>query len=185
MFLSIRHYVVRLLLPIIKAVQYLGQPEPKILYDSYEEIVLKSRPGDILLSKEDWRLSNVLIDGFWSHAAICLDEMQVLEALPPKVRTVHLAQFCLSKDSVAVLRPKFKIEFENISEEYNGNPYDFEFTGHNKIFYCSELVAEYIKRISAGKSPFVPRKKWGEETISPQDFYNARDKFELMFEKRN
>jgi hypothetical protein len=178
-----RLFFTRLLLPAIRLISKLGKPEPLCDYHDYQFIKSKIKPGDVLLSKEDWRLSNVLISGEWSHAAIAVESYMVLEATPPNVRRIHLAQFVLSKDHIALLRPKFKIDFKNYVDFYINGEYDFSFLSNNKQWYCSELVYDYLKRIS-NKMPFVLRKTWGVETSTPDDFINAKSKFDCIYKSK-
>jgi hypothetical protein len=50
-----------------------------------------------------------------------------------------------------------------------------------EIDICSELVYDYLKRIAANM-PFAPRKHWGVDTIIPDDFYNNKEHFEIIYE---
>jgi len=182
--LKLRIWLTRLALPIIKAITHLGKPEPECNYFDYQSIKQLSQPGDIIVCREDFRLSNILIKGFWSHVGIVVDNHHVLEALPPKVRAIHLSQFVLSKDHVCLLRPRWRIEYKNIVHQYLGRLYDFEFLGDNEEWYCAELVFDYLRVISRD-FPLGLRLVWGIETIIPEDFYLANKKFINLYEKRS
>ena len=43
------------------------------------------QPGDVIISRKNWYLSNIGLPGFWPHAAFYLGEADELEAkgLPP------------------------------------------------------------------------------------------------------
>lgn len=178
-----RNLLIKIFLPLIKAITYLGKPEPKCSYFDYKAIKLLSRPGDCLVCREDFRLSNLLIKGFWSHIAIVVGDDHVLEAVPPRVRLVHLSQFVMSKDHVSLLRPKWRFKYENITSDYEGDLYDFSFIKSNELWYCAELVNDYYDRISEN-NPIVSKKVWGVETIIPDDFYDSKH-LNNIYEKRN
>jgi hypothetical protein len=169
---KIRLWFLRLFIPISKLISHLGKPEPRRTYGDYAAIAEIIRPGDVLLSREDWRLSNLLIPGFWSHAAIYIGD-NVLEAVPPRVRTQALAEFVISVDSVAVLRPTLPIEFGDFSNLYMGADYDWIFSDDG-AWFCSELVRDYLSRCGLVMSKLK----------TPQDFFNKRDEFKLLYEAR-
>lgn len=175
-----RLHITRLLLPILRLISFLGKPEPLCDDKDCKAIESFAKPGCVLLSKENYRLSNILIKGFWSHAAIVIDNGLVLEAVPPKVRIVSIARFVLSKDHVCLLAPKFDIDYADHSAFYLNDGYDFEFLSGNENWFCSELVFDYLSKI-AKQMPMVPVISWGVPTIVPDDYFNAEDKFDRLY----
>jgi len=67
-----------------------------------------------------------------------------------------------------------------------GHSYDFGFIIEDRVtparsFYCSELVYTVLKN-THDDFPFVLRKVWGAKTVVPDDFYNARRHFDVVWE---
>jgi hypothetical protein len=167
-------WAMRLFIPISKLMSHLGKPEPRRTYLDYERIQKFIKPGDVLLSREDYRLSNLFIPGFWSHAAIYTG-YYVLEAVPPEVRKTHLAEFIISADSICILRPKAPINFVDFSFLYEGLEYDWIFNDDDS-WYCSELVINFLEKCG-----------YKEQTVilkTPQDFYNGYGIFRNLYEFR-
>lgn len=177
--LKIRYYITAIILPFIKLISKLGKPEPRRNQDDLNEILKILRPGDVLLTREDYRLSNLFIKGFWGHAAIAVND-GILEALPPKVRKSSITEFVLSVDSIVILRPTFPIEFTDIEKEYLDKEYDFWFLPKNDMWFCSELCFDYLTLIAKDNGRAMGKVK----LLSPQDYYNSKILFEVMYERR-
>ena len=139
-------------------------------------------PGDVLLSHNEGELSNVLISGFWKHAAIAVDSEVIVEAIGSGVRKCHIVDFAMKKDFVSVWRPAFASKEQRaVAADYAkcqvGTPYDYEFQSGNKAFYCSELVHAAYDHAMGGKSPFEMRPRYGILTVIPNDIARAEKKF--------
>ncbi len=67
---------------------YLIQPE------QVQEMLPELQPGDVLLSRKNWYLSNVGLPGFWPHGLVYLGEPETFEAYydEPEVRAWILAE---------------------------------------------------------------------------------------------
>ena len=161
---------------------YMPYSRKLITGKDYHELHNLMVPGMVLVSRSDGELGNIGIPGFWSHAAIVLDENRVVEAVTSGVRVVDLVTFMMGKDYIEALLPKFatsaqmKVAVEKALEQV-GKEYDFEFaTSDIKKFYCSELVF-YAYNFAVEYMPFIPREILGRLTVVPQDFPNADDKF--------
>lgn len=61
-----RNLILRMLTPIQKVMQKIGKPEPKIKGNFVMKLIPMLEDGDLLLSREDWRLTNPFVPGFWA-----------------------------------------------------------------------------------------------------------------------
>ena len=147
------------------------------------------KPGMILLSHTRGEFSNYFIPGFWAHVAIVDDNHDVIEAVAKGVVMTDLIDFVMTKDAVMVVDALFIHEDQRMAvveeaRKHLGKPYDFELVQSNiEKFYCSELAYLSLKAAS-GELPFTLRKTLGRYTITPQDFENAKAKFDTIYDSR-
>lgn len=131
------------------------------------------RPGDIILQRRNWFLSNAFLPGFWPHAALYIGTPEqlaqlgieaanagtgwaayqtpaqgnprvIMEAVSSGV-VFSSAEYSLSADYVAVLRPRLSPEQIKTALlrafKHHGKPYDFNFDFSTAdTLVCSELV---------------------------------------------
>jgi hypothetical protein len=57
------------------------EQKPLIAHGQIEEIEKELRPGDILLERRNWYLSNAFLPGFWPHAALYVGRIEDLRRL--------------------------------------------------------------------------------------------------------
>jgi uncharacterized protein YycO len=188
---KMRLVILDLLLPLQKLAQKCGNPEPRITEKFVTQARCLLQDGDVLLSRENWRLTNPFVPGFWGHAAIYRDG-RVIEAVGSGVRTEQFFRWAYGKDHIAILRPvgvsaSVRYIASTIARDQIGAEYDFKFDPSTKAFYCSELVTYAYSVATDGKFDFKLREFWGVLTSTPQDLYNAiqDDKFELILEETN
>jgi hypothetical protein len=99
----------------------------------------------------------------------------------------------MTKDNICILRPIFA-PFNNkdvlrtacnIASECFGIKYDFLFEQTEDAFYCSELIAFILNETcimrTADVSQFTKRETLGVLTVTPQDYFDAKSKFSLIF----
>lgn len=146
-------------------------------------------PGDILLTRVSGHLSNVLIPGYWKHAAIvAADKESVIEAVGKGVCHTDLITFVTSKDEIVVLRPTFGTAAEGLAaarfaESKVGMPYDYDFTLGNRAFYCAELVYMAYRK-TFGAFGFGPRERLGVKTVTADDFFEAQKYWRDFYDSR-
>jgi uncharacterized protein YycO len=169
-----------------------------------KNVTLTLKPGDILIEKAPYRLTDILIPGYWGHAAIWTgtpEELKalgvwdhpsvvpyrqeinankrVIEALRSGVQLNSLRHF-LNVDDLAVLRASEMTREERREVVLNafaqlGKRYDFNFNIESSdTVVCSELV--YLS---------YPQIKWptdkalGRYTISPDHIAKKTESSEL------
>lgn len=170
--------------------QTIGNPEPRISHEFVELVLKNIQVGDVLLSRERWRLTNPFVPGYWGHAAIYFGSDKVIEAIGSGVRDESLLRWLYQKDSVAILRPvglqRDECELAaRIAFAQKGLPYDYQFVPNANAFYCSELVTFAYASATAGRFNFYPRETLGTNTVLPQDFWDAIDKFDRVASEIN
>ncbi len=158
----------------------------------HDAVLSELRPGDILLEKTPFRLTDALIPGYWGHAAIWLgSEAQlrelglwehpllrphqqavregrgVLEALRGGVTVNTLAHF-MNVDDLLVLRDSVASHEEQRQRVLRGlrqigKPYDFNFDVETTDkIVCSELIYQVFTEMDWPTSRAL-----GRATISP------------------
>lgn len=183
---KIRYWLLRLSYPIIKLVAKIELPHRKIQYKEYFDCIKKLKRGDVLLCRQKWSLANLVIPGFYKHAAIYAgklnDTPHVVEAVTKGVVLSPLVDFMLTKDFILVRRSSFSDEKQALAAAGHaykqvGKKYDYLFNYRNtEAFYCAELIAYAFDSVHK-PSPMKFRKTLGVETVTPDDFANADDKF--------
>lgn len=189
--MSFRRMILNILHPIAIAIGKFHLPytvkntwllEDKTLNTLYSLL----QPGDVLLSRIEGVPTNLFIPGEWKHAAIYVGNGNVVEAVGKGVVQKHISKFVLSKDKVIMMRPTFcdektRVKASMFASKQIGLPYDYNFKAGNKAFYCSELIGAAYAHAMNGRSPFVQRVSLGVSTYVPQDFFNAVEKFEVVW----
>ena len=178
--------------PIIKLINKVELPKRKISYLFYHDSLLQLEIGDILVTKRDYTLTNLLIPGKYKHVAIYIgyinDAPYVIEAIGKGVTLTSLGIFLLRKDHAAILDPIFaskqqKIAAAEEAKHLVGRDYDNDYKSGNEAFYCAEIVWFCYDKIIK-PSPFILNEVLGEKTITPDDFYNAKDKWKIKIESK-
>lgn len=185
-------FVLRIIRPIVVVLGRVHLPRKKINSKDYYNIANNIQEGDILLVRQNWNLTNIVIPGYLKHGAIfCANESDaypfVVEATEHGVVHTNLLDFLFYYDKVVVVRP----HFANISQRVLaakkaislvGTLYDYDFKPNNKAYYCFELLHHCYDQV-VYDMPFKPiEQKYGIETITGDDFYFAEDKFTILYE---
>jgi uncharacterized protein YycO len=177
--MNLRIFILRLLIPVQKVMQLIGNPEPKIQSRFVQRVVDQIQDGDLLLSRENWRLTNPFVPGYWGHAATYY-QGNVIEAVGTGVRSVNIYQWLYQKDSVALLRASLlteevRAQIGILAKSQVGKKYDFIFKPHNAQWFCSELWIW-------GHNKVAPRHIKPDGT--PQDLYDTAT-LEILDESKN
>lgn len=184
----LRHMFLLFALPFNRAVGHWHLPctHKRITYANVQIILRVLAPGCVLLSYTRGEATNWLIPGKYKHGAIYVGEGLIVEAVGGGVRCANLIDFCMTKDRIIVLKPKFATLAQmaaaaNWALSQRGKPYDYEFSSDNDQFYCLEITYAAYREVLAA-SPWELRETWGVPTVMPDDFLRATDKWERLLE---
>lgn len=132
------------------------------------------KPGDVLLRRVDYTSANMIIPGFFGHAAVYVGNGTIIDATTHGVRKISVEDFFAEGDHAMVIRPKNLTEDEakkavQYAENQVGKVYDYDLDANDdQRFTCTELVASTLKA-ATGKN-FAEVNLLGG--ISPDDFKN-------------
>jgi len=133
-------------------------------------------PGDILLRRFDGYLNTVFTKGFYSHAGLYVGNDQMVHAVSQGTISEDLLDFCRA-DAICVLRVKGIAEGHIIgaitkakSAADDNIPYDFDFSGLNRTYYCTELVDIVFDRIFYNDY----QKYFGKLVLLPDGIRNSK-----------
>jgi len=170
---KIYRFVLRYVIPEIKFLHGLGPS-----YATKQKIRDIMQEGDILLSKRKFYLTNILIGGDYSHAALVVGKDKIAEMSANDFDVVDVDHFCKGCSGLVLLRLK------DLSDAYGKKmaqkcmsfalaSYDLKFTLGVEALYCSELVyqSDFERRIKCDLSDLVGM---GCAYISPDGLAQAR-----------
>ena len=178
-----RTLLLKILEPVIRFIGRVHAPftHKLVTGDHYLELRKIIKPGGVLLSRTRGELTNVLIPGYWKHAALALSRDHVIEAIGKGVATQSLPSFMLKKDYVAYYEPAFTGEdgMRGAAEKakaWLGLPYDYHFYEGDEAFYCGELVVDaYAHTVERGPTSYHGVKIVGEKFFSPDTIAQSTD----------
>jgi len=135
------------------------------------------KAGDVLLSKSSGHLTNLLIGGKYSHAAIVVDTDKIAEMTANGFDIVNVDKFCKQSTRICLLRLKdsdddYGKEMAIKALEFSNADYDLSFTLGVEALYCSELCyqADFEKRFKCDLSDLAGL---GKPYVSPLGLYSA------------
>lgn len=142
------------------------------------------RPGDILLTRDDHKLSTLCIPGRYPHASLCVgrvdrgDDYEVAEMLATGFTKSNFFDLCHEADHVLILRcgdwdADYRAKVVEKCKTFADSPYDFQFTFGARALYCSELVyqADFERRLKVTTADVLGLGI--VEYVAPQDILDA------------
>ncbi len=203
---SLRRSILATAAPVLPLIGKIQLPMARLIEaEDVAELRRVILPGTVILSRKRAQLTNNVIPGEWKHASMYVGHQKVVgggsgdfmvEAIYPRVRGRFVEPWATSEDYLLALVPTFATPEEmklaaGFAWSLVGRPYDFlleydHARGVNKAFYCSEVVWWSYNQVflAAGKkSPFTPRPTLGVDTVSPQDFADAPQKWRPVWSR--
>jgi len=152
------------------------------------------QPGDIILTRDNWKLTSFLIPGHLIHAALCVakDDTDPLFEVAEMVRTGYrkseFYDICHEADHVVILRctdwdEEYVKRVVETCLSFDGLDYDVKFELGVKTLYCSELIvaSDPEKRLDVSYADLIGL---GRPYISPMGIYKAKN-VELIWDSDN
>lgn len=182
----IPRWVLAIVIFIEKLIEIFHKPECLLTWANVQAAQSVLKDGDVLLSRTDWELSNYLIPGPYKHAAVYFGG-DVYEAVTAGVRKVPFAEWVLKKDHCGVARIKAKFSDlasgKDFLDAQIGDPYDYNFLDvkSSRAWFCSLYVYKFLCAASVDFAQvFTLRATFGEQTVTPDDFWQAADKLDRI-----
>lgn len=185
--MNLRLKILSALEPVTKAIGRVHAPFSHKRVNGVDVFSIQKHliPGTVLLSYTRGELTNFFIPGHFTHAAIAVDDRWIIEAVGSGVRQNDIISFMTSKDRVIALYPlhatrEIMQRAASLAVICTGSPYDYLFEGGDKAFYCAELVQWCYEK--SGLTGFSKRSRFGVNTVLPDDFSKAFDKWDLVWD---
>lgn len=160
---------------VIPEVKFFHAPGPS--WRVKQDFKQTMRIGDILLSKSRGHLTNLLIPGKFSHAAIVIGKNKIAEMKANDFDVVDFEHFSKHTTRLALLRlrpyeKEYARQMANKAMSFSSARYDRLFSLGVDALYCSELCyeADFQRRMKADLSDL---EGLGQKYISPVGLYEA------------
>lgn len=160
----------------------------------YREGYALLKPGDIILTRDNWKLTSFLIPGHLIHAALCVAKddtdpsFEVAEMVRTGYRKSEFYDICHEADHVVILRctdwdEEYIKQVVETCLSFDGLDYDVKFELGIKTLYCSELIvaSDPEKRLDVSYADLIGL---GRPYISPMGIYKAKNT-ELVWDSSN
>jgi len=147
---------------------------------SYKRIKDLIDPGMVVLTHKKHELSNFLIPGYWTHAAIIATDEYIVEATSKGVQKSNIEEFLTFVDDFVILKPAFctsqlMIRAGKCAINTVGNPYNFTFNHDNNAYYCSELIYRAYACSCRWLNSYLEK-----GIIIPNSIYESKDLWEVV-----
>lgn len=160
---------------ILPQIQFFHATGPS--YFIKQSLIDKMLPGDVLLTKSSFHLTNLLIGGRFSHAAIVIEKNKIAEMTAKGFDVVNVSEFSKHCTKISLLRlhpqdNEYSKKMAQYCMNFSDRSYDNKFSLNVEALYCSELVyqSDYEKRIKYDLTDLIGA---GTLYISPDGLYDA------------
>lgn len=161
---------------------FFGSSTYKIKGDDMRQIMDLAQIGDIFILRKDHFLSNLFIEGNFSHAGIYVGDNRVIHVTTDGIKDEDILTF-MRADAFAIARPTnsllIPMAIERAFEQLGKNvQYDYDFDKNSpEEFYCSEFT-DYCYGYEFRDA--LPEDK---VFILPDDYAETSEFFELIWKK--
>ena len=127
--------------------------ENRLTFEDLLKANLRLRKGDIVLCGENETVFSDLIGDPVNHAVIYAGKRRFIEAIGKGVGYVSFHKLFTEYHSYVILRAvkgtkrKIKMAAVKWARKQVGQAYDYEFSGKNKSYFCSELANEAYRQV--------------------------------------
>lgn len=180
-------YLLKKVVPYIRFSTYYTKMRGRIYHKGYELL----QPGDVILTRDKFKLTTKIIGGRWSHAALCVSKdkaFEVAEMTHKDYTESTFADLCFEADEVAIIRCRdinepYIQEMVKKCRSLKDAEYDVEFKFGEEFLYCSELIYEsdFEKKWDVNKEDLV---HLGRKYVSPTAYWNASNRV-LVWHSKN
>lgn len=163
-------------------VVFFGQSSYKLTGDDVRTLLELIEPGDVIINRRDYYVSNWFIEGNFSHVGLYVGDNRVIHVATDGIKNEDVIVFTRA-DALAIVRPKNKgliptamyLAYELFKK---GVRYDYDFnTESPEEFYCTEFT-DYCYGYSLRNT--LPN---GRKYILPDDYIKSSELFELIWTK--
>jgi len=155
--------------------------------EEVRDIINQIQPGDILIRGYKRYLDGYFIPGFFSHAAIVVNDNMIIHSMAEGVFKQDIINFCRC-DYMAILRFKKGIEvdtqqFCKNAENLLGAKYDFEFEDGDDEYYCTELVYQVCQPYLKLQQKEIKMFKGliSKKSFTPDQFWDHKDLIKVYY----
>ncbi len=178
------HYITSKVAAITTKI-YIPFSRQRITYTDINNFQNNIQYGDLIVTATKSELTYSIIPGLFKHIAVYTGHNNAVEAVLPKIVETKALNIILPCTYYAILRPVIPFSqreqhiFVEEAKKFIGVPYDksMQFERPDKVS-CSELVYHAMKKVRP--ELLTLRKRFGIPTITPNDFFEATTKFNVI-----
>jgi len=165
---SLKYRATKLAIKLFGSIQFhkypfwmsFGNTKYKVRGPEQRHVINIMKPGDMIFRRYDGYINSIFIPGYFSHAALIVDDKTIIHATTHDVVKEDILTF-FRTDRIALARmtgTKKKNCTEAVQKALNveGTEYDFEFKSGNEEIYCFELCWEAWYEFLGSSTPGKP-----------------------------